>query len=50
MSIDDMFKAHGEAEFRAGEARVIARILRDSDIVLGDRRRRLHQSRHPRLG
>jgi shikimate kinase len=34
MAIDDMFKAHGEAEFRAGEARVIARILRDSDIVL----------------
>jgi shikimate kinase len=34
MSIEDMFKAHGEAEFRAGEARVIARILRESDIVL----------------
>lgn len=34
MSIDDMFRSHGEAEFRAGEARVIARILREEDIVL----------------
>lgn len=35
MSIDDIFKAHGEADFRAGEARVIARLLKDHDIVLG---------------
>jgi shikimate kinase len=34
MSIEDMFASHGESEFRAGEARVIARILRDRDIVL----------------
>jgi shikimate kinase len=34
MSIEDIFAAHGEAEFRAGEARVIARILRENDIVL----------------
>ena len=34
MAIEDMFVAHGEAEFRAGEARVIARILRENDIVL----------------
>lgn len=35
MSIEDFFATHGEAEFRAGETRVIARILKDSDIVLG---------------
>jgi shikimate kinase len=34
MKIDDIFATHGEAEFRAGEARVVARILRDPDIVL----------------
>jgi shikimate kinase len=34
MSIEEIFAAHGEAEFRAGEARVIARILRENDIVL----------------
>lgn len=35
MSIEDFFQAHGEPEFRAGEARVIARILKEKDIVLG---------------
>lgn len=35
MNIEDFFKAHGEAEFRAGEARVISRILKEKDIVLG---------------
>lgn len=35
MSIEDIFKTHGEADFRSGEVRVIARLLRDSDIVLG---------------
>lgn len=35
MNIEDFFKAHGEEEFRAGEARVIARILKEKDIVLG---------------
>jgi shikimate kinase len=35
MTIPDIFAAHGEADFRAGEARVIARLLRDNDIVLG---------------
>lgn len=35
MSIDDFFAAHGESEFRAGEARVISRILKEKDIVLG---------------
>lgn len=35
MSIDDFFAAHGEGEFRAGEARVIARILKEQNIVLG---------------
>jgi shikimate kinase len=35
MSIEDIFTSHGEADFRAGEARVIARLLKDRDIVLG---------------
>lgn len=35
MSIEDIFKTHGEADFRSGEVRVIARLLRESDIVLG---------------
>jgi shikimate kinase len=35
MSIEDYFTAHGEAEFRAGEARVIARLLERENIVLG---------------
>lgn len=35
MSIDDIFRTHGEADFRAGEVRVIARLLRDPGIVLG---------------
>jgi len=34
MSIPEMFEAHGEAEFRAGEQRVVARILKERDIVL----------------
>jgi shikimate kinase len=35
MSIEDIFASHGEADFRAGEARVISRLLREGDIVLG---------------
>jgi len=35
MSIADYFAAHGEPEFRAGETRVIARILEEKNIVLG---------------
>jgi shikimate kinase len=35
MSIEDIFKLHGEPDFRAGEAKVIARLLRETDIVLG---------------
>lgn len=35
MSVEEIFTARGEAEFRAGEARVIARILKDEDLVLG---------------
>lgn len=35
MSIEDIFKLHGEADFRAGEAKVIARLLREAAIVLG---------------
>lgn len=34
MSIEDMFATRGEAEFRAGEARVIARLLKEPDLVL----------------
>ena len=35
MTIEDIFKAHGEVDFRAGEVRVIARLLKDHDLVLG---------------
>lgn len=35
MSVPDIFAVHGEDEFRSGEARVIARILGETDIVLG---------------
>ena len=35
MSIEDIFAGHGEADFRAGEQRVIARLLKDRDLVLG---------------
>ena len=35
MSIEDIFKLHGESDFRAGEVKVIARLLREADIVLG---------------
>jgi shikimate kinase len=34
MTIPEIFKSHGEAEFRAGEQRVVARILKERDIVL----------------
>jgi shikimate kinase len=35
MTIEDIFASRGEADFRAGEARVIARLLKDADLVLG---------------
>ena len=35
MSIEDIFKRHGEADFRAGEVKVIARLLKDESVVLG---------------
>ena len=35
MSIEDIFKLHGEADFRAGEVKVIARLLKEKDLVLG---------------
>ncbi len=34
MSIPDIFARHGEADFRSGEARVIARLLEDAPQVL----------------
>ncbi len=34
MTIPEIFEQRGEPEFRAGEMRVIARLLRESDIVL----------------
>lgn len=34
MSIPDIFAQHGEPDFRAGETRVISRLLREPDIVL----------------
>ncbi len=35
MSITDIFASHGEADFRAGETRVIARVLKEQGLVLG---------------
>ncbi len=35
MSIPDIFDIHGEADFRAGEVRVIARLLAENNVVLG---------------
>ncbi len=35
MSIEDIFAAHGEADFRAGEVKVIARLLKNRNLVLG---------------
>ncbi|MBN9315080.1 MAG: shikimate kinase [Devosia sp.] len=35
MTIEDIFRTHGEADFRAGEVKVIARLLKDDNIVLG---------------
>jgi shikimate kinase len=35
MSIEDIFAARGEADFRAGEVRVIARLLKEPDVVIG---------------
>ena len=46
-SIAEIFQRHGEAPFRDGERRVIARLL-DKPPGAGDRRRRLHGSAHPR--
>lgn len=34
MSIPEIFEKRGEAEFRAGETRVIARVLKDQGVVL----------------
>jgi shikimate kinase len=35
MSIEDIFRLHGESDFRAGEVKVIARLLKENAIVLG---------------
>lgn len=35
MTIEEIFAAHGEPDFRAGEVKVIARLLKDESIVLG---------------
>ena len=35
MTIEDIFKTRGEADFRAGEVKVIARLLKEPDLVLG---------------
>lgn len=34
MTIPEIFEQRGEPEFRAGETRVIARVLKDKDVVL----------------
>ena len=35
MSIEDIFKLRGESDFRAGEVKVIARLLKEGEVVLG---------------
>ncbi len=35
MTIEEIFKTRGEADFRAGEVKVISRLLREPGIVLG---------------
>ena len=40
--ITDIFKDHGEAYFRDGERKVIARLLRSGPAGAGDGRRRVH--------
>lgn len=35
MPVADIFAIHGEADFRAGEVKVISRLLRDDNLVLG---------------
>jgi shikimate kinase len=35
MTVSEFFETHGETDFRIGEARVIARLLGEDDIVLG---------------
>ena len=35
MAIEEIFAAHGEADFRSGEVKVIARLLKEGGIVLG---------------
>lgn len=35
MSIEEIFNLHGEADFRSGEERVIARLLKQGNVVLG---------------
>ena len=42
MTIAEIFAKHGEPYFRAGEARVIARLLDERPAGAGDRRRRRH--------
>ncbi len=46
MSIEDIFATRGESDFRAGEVRVIARLLKEAGSGPRDRRRRLHECRH----
>ena len=36
MSIEDIFAAHGEADFRQGEVRVIARLLKERRFARGE--------------
>lgn len=35
LTIPEIFEKHGEADFRAGEAKVIARLLKEPNVVLG---------------
>ena len=43
LTIAEIFAHYGEAHFREGEQRVLARLLADRPEGAGDRRRRLHE-------
>ena len=48
LTISEIFERFGEAYFREGERKVIARLLNSGPLVLGDRRRRVHECDHAR--
>ena len=48
LTISEIFERFGEAYFREGERKVIARLLNSGPHGAGDRRRRVHECDHAR--